>query len=198
MNFEAALEILRKSSYAVSDQHLADLTVTLVSLSRSMDTHREQQNYKRCQAKLKELQRQYPEVLGSPNYKQLFATVVREAIIFARLKYSKKSVTTHNTSLPINAEFLFYLFLDAKNCDAIVGDLEERYKVMHRKFGIRHANFWYWTQALSSVLPIVWAWAKKIVMKPIVAAITWAAAKHLLKDGSWLVMLAEVWKRIRL
>ncbi len=29
-----------------------------------------------------------------------------------------------------NAEFLFYLFLDAKNCDALVGDLEERYKIV--------------------------------------------------------------------
>ena len=102
------------------------------------------------------------------------------------------------TGAPPNAEFLFYLFMDGKKCDALVGDLEERYKLVHKKFGARRANFWYWTQAMRSVGPIAWAWVKKIVMKPAVAAITWAAAKHLLKDGSWLVMMAEVWKRIRL
>jgi hypothetical protein len=99
--------------------------------------------------------------------------------------------------LPRSAEFLFYLFLDAKNCDAIVGDLEERYKLIYKKFGKGKADFWYWSQAIRSVGPIVWVWAKKLVMKPVVAAITWAAANHLLKDGSWLVMIAEVWKRIR-
>jgi hypothetical protein len=101
-------------------------------------------------------------------------------------------------SPPLNAKYLFYLFLDAKNCDALVGDLEERHRLMRKKFGARRANFWYWTQALTSVGPIVWAWGKKIVMKPVVAAITWAAAKHLLSDGSWLLMITEMWKRIRL
>jgi hypothetical protein len=95
---------------------------------------------------------------------------------------------------PVNAEFLFYLFLDAKNCDALVGDLEERYKLIHKKFGARRANFWYWAQAILSVGPIVRAWVKKIAMKPVVAAITWAAAKQLLKDGSWLVTLVEFLK----
>jgi hypothetical protein len=62
---------------------------------------------------------------------------------------------------PLNAEFLFYLFMTPQDCDALVGDLEERYKLIHKRFGRRRANFWYWTQAVTSVGPIVWAWAKK-------------------------------------
>jgi hypothetical protein len=100
---------------------------------------------------------------------------------------------------PVNAEFLFYLFMDAKNCDALVGDLQERYRLIHKTFGASKANFWYWRQAIQSVSPIVRAWGKKIVMKPAVGIITWAAAKHLLSDGSWLATVAEFVKaKIRL
>ena len=67
---------------------------------------------------------------------------------------------------PINAEFLLFLFLSAKNCDAFVGDLEERYRLIRRKFGRRRADFWYWKQVIWSVAPIVWAWGKKILKKP--------------------------------
>jgi hypothetical protein len=59
------------------------------------------------------------------------------------------------------AEYLFYLFLDAKTCDSLVGDLEERYKLILKKFGVRRADFWYWSQALRSFVPIVWVWVKK-------------------------------------
>lgn len=81
---------------------------------------------------------------------------------------------------PLNAEFLFYLFLDAQNCDALVGDLEERYRLIYKKFGQRRANFWYWTQAIRSVGPIVWAWMKKV-----------------LKTLSGLAALLELYRRIR-
>jgi hypothetical protein len=62
----------------------------------------------------------------------------------------------------LNAEFLFYLFLDAKTCDALVGDLEERFKLIYERLGKRRANLWYWTQVISSVSPIVWATMKKL------------------------------------
>jgi hypothetical protein len=66
---------------------------------------------------------------------------------------------------PRSAEFLFYLFLDSKNCDAIVGDIEERYKLILIKFGRRRANFWYWTQSIKSVGPIAWRWGSTAVKK---------------------------------
>jgi hypothetical protein len=93
-------------------------------------------------------------------------------------------VSRRNTSgsvhPPLNAAFLLYLFYDAKNCDALVGDLEERYKFIRKKFGAHRANFWYWVQVITSVGPIAWA-----------------ATKKLLKAVSGVAALVEVWRRIR-
>ena len=98
---------------------------------------------------------------------------------------------------PIDPEFLFYLFISPQNCDALVGDLEERYKLIHKKFGRRRADFWYWTQTVVSLGPIVWAWANKVLMKPVVAFAGWAVAKGLVGHDSWLAALVELWKRVR-
>ena len=102
---------------------------------------------------------------------------------------------------PLNAEFLLCLFLDKQNCDAIIGDLEERYKLIQKKFGTLRANFWYWTQAVRSIGPIAWAWAKKLATKPLLAFVTWIAAKGFLGRNSWLPRLAEslldLYRRIR-
>lgn len=81
---------------------------------------------------------------------------------------------------PLNAEFPFHLFLDAKNCDALVGDLEERYRSLYQKFGARRANFWYWVQVVRSVGPIAWA-----------------ATKKLLKAVSGVAALVEMYRRLR-
>jgi hypothetical protein len=107
---------------------------------------------------------------------------------------SARKATSHPL---LNVQFLFYLFLDPKNYDAIVGDLEERYKLIHQKFGARRANFWYCTQAIRSLGPIVWVWMKKAAVKPILGVIGWAAAKGLLNPDSWLAAVVEIWKRIR-
>ena len=98
---------------------------------------------------------------------------------------------------PKNAEFLFYCFLDAQNCDALVGDLEERYKLIHTKFGSRKANFWYWTQAIRSVVPIAWAWGKRVAVKPLIGVVAWAVAKGLIGHDSWLAALVELYRKIR-
>jgi hypothetical protein len=91
-----------------------------------------------------------------------------------------KIVTAYGGSIkgrpPLNAQFLFYLFLEAQNCDAMVGDLEERYRLIHKKFGHRRAAFWYWTQVIRSVGPIVWAAIRKL---------------------SGLAALVELYRRIR-
>jgi hypothetical protein len=103
-----------------------------------------------------------------------------------------------NVAPPLNAEFLFYLVLDAQNCNALVGDLEERYRIIYKKFGPRKANFWYWTQAIRSVGPIASAWMKKAARKPVIGVIAWAVAKGLIGHHGWLAALVEIWKRIRL
>jgi hypothetical protein len=115
----------------------------------------------------------------------------------ARLQNALAAVFKQSrTTPPVNAEFLFYLFMTPHNCDALVGDLEERYKLIHKKFGRRRANFWYWTQAVMSLRPIAWAWAKKVSLKPVIGLVTWAVAKGLIGHDGWLAAVAELYRRI--
>ena len=79
-----------------------------------------------------------------------------------------------------NATFLLYLFMAPQNWDALVGDLEERYNFIRKKFGARRANFWYWVQVITSLSPIIWA-----------------ATKKLLKAVSGVAALVQMWRRIR-
>lgn len=102
---------------------------------------------------------------------------------------------------PSSTQYLFYFFLDAKTCDALVGDLEERYKLILKKFGKHHANFWYWSQAIRSTGPIAWQWFKKLVMKPVVTVMGSKIVHDLLKDTHLMeivkTVLAEWLKRMR-
>ena len=52
-------------------------------------------------------------------------------------------------------------------------------------------------KTVSSLGPIVWAWAKKMVLKPVLALVGWAVAKGLVGHDSWLAALVELWKRVR-
>jgi hypothetical protein len=151
-------------------------------------------------------------LIGSDNYEQLprthFAANLNAILIvfgvsiggLRKMALTVRSAITGKGKTPVpplNAAFLFYLFLDDKNCDALVGDLEERYKLILNKFGPRKAYFWYWTQALRSVMPIVWAWTKKAAVKPVIGIVAWAVGKGLVGHDSWLAAVAEIWKRIR-
>ena len=108
-----------------------------------------------------------------------------------------KKQQTRRYRPPLNAAFLFYLFMAPATCDALVGDLEERYKFIHKTFGRRRANFWYWTQTVMSVGPIVWAWAKNVVMKPAIAFAGWAVARGLVGHDSWLAAVVELYRKLR-
>jgi len=66
---------------------------------------------------------------------------------------------------PLKAEFLFHLLLKPQEADAIVGDLEERYKLIYRRFGKERANRWYWYQAITSLVHISMAWGKVVFGK---------------------------------
>ena len=72
-----------------------------------------------------------------------------------------------------------YLALDSSGRTP-TGDLEERYRIIRRKFGTRRAAFWYWTQAIRSVGPIAWL-----------------AIKKLTKAATGLATLVEMYRRIR-
>jgi len=96
-----------------------------------------------------------------------------------------------------NLGLIFALFTSIQNSDALVGDLEERCKLVADKIGTRRANFWYCTQVIRSFGPIACAWTKKAALKPVIGVIAWAVAKGLVNSDSWLVALVEIWKRIR-
>lgn len=120
-------------------------------------------------------------------------------LVVSRL-FKKKNGMLRIVPTPL-AEYLFYFFLDAKTCDALVGDLDQRYKLIRKKFGKGKANFWYWSQALRSTGPIAWQWFKKLMLKPVLWVSSWLVAHGLLNDGSALEFvnhfLAELTKRIR-
>jgi hypothetical protein len=98
---------------------------------------------------------------------------------------------------PIDAEFLFHLFMSPENCDSLVGDLEERYRLICKKFGRRRADFWYWSQTVRSLGPIVWAWGTKVLLKPALAVAGWAVAKGLVGQDGWLAAVVELLKKVR-
>ena len=64
---------------------------------------------------------------------------------------------------PQRAEFVLYLVLNADDRDAIIGDLLEDYseRVLPR-FGQRKADFWYTTQVLKSLIPLLWKRLRQI------------------------------------
>jgi hypothetical protein len=59
--------------------------------------------------------------------------------------------------LPFDAKFLLHFFLNAHDCDAFMGDLEERYGVIRAERGRAWAVFWFWREVLTSLGPLVLA-----------------------------------------
>lgn len=145
------------------------------------------------------LQTQQKLLIGHPIRSFGFVALVMLSIIAVWMPAIIVQIAFANRSEhpPVHAAFLFYFFLDAETCDALVGDLEERYKLICTKFGHGRANLWYWKEALRSVAPVVWAWMKKATLKSVVGMIAWAAANGLVSHDSWLAALVEMWKRIR-
>jgi hypothetical protein len=56
---------------------------------------------------------------------------------------------------PRRAEFLLYLFLPKKWREVSLGDLNEDYQEVYRKFGPKPAAVWYYKQVISSLCPVV-------------------------------------------
>jgi hypothetical protein len=103
------------------------------------------------------------------------------ALLFATLALALKLRSSQTCSgLSQNVKFQFYSFLDAQNCHAFLGDLEERYRHIHKTVGKRRADFWYWTQAIRSLGPIAWA-----------------ATKKMMKSTTGLAALVELYRKVR-
>ena len=89
------------------------------------------------------------------------------------LKIRKKK---QRTAPPSNASFLIELFLPSAAAEALVGDLEERYTRIYKKYGSRRAWLWYWFQTF-------------ITLRPLIAGC--------IKTISGLSLVADLYRRIR-
>jgi hypothetical protein len=61
-----------------------------------------------------------------------------------------------------NVTVLFALFLSSLNCDAVVGDLQERYATAIARRGRYRAILWFWRQVITSLAPLAWASLKRV------------------------------------
>jgi hypothetical protein len=97
-------------------------------------------------------------------------------LLIARLSFQLATTAIQ----PPTSNFVFRPFMNPEGCDALLGDLEERYKHLRRKLGLFRADFWYLKETMLSVGPVIWA-------------ATGATVKKL----SGLAALVELYRRIR-
>lgn len=58
-------------------------------------------------------------------------------------------------------------FLPQQEREILIGDLDEEYCEIFKKFGIKQAQIWYWRQIATSLPPLLIATIKRIVMRSI-------------------------------
>lgn len=77
--------------------------------------------------------------------------------------------TVRNQLTQPGAKLAKYLlsFLPKKEREPLLGDLEEEYHEIFKKFGKRQAEIWCWCQVATSLPPLLIATIKKIVMRSI-------------------------------
>jgi hypothetical protein len=71
------------------------------------------------------------------------------------------------------AQVLLSRLMPTEQIVALLIAERDKLNLILKKFGACKANFWYWTQAIRSVGPIVWAWMKKAALKPVVGILAW-------------------------
>lgn len=87
------------------------------------------------------------------------------------LVYFGKEITRKSNKPPKLAEYLVYFLVPRKNRDAFLGDLDEDFQEIRKKFGLRKAKFHYWFQVLRSIPPLIGESALKMVVASITKAL---------------------------
>lgn len=64
---------------------------------------------------------------------------------------------------PQYAEYLIYLLIPKNNREAVLGDLEEDFHAVNKKFGLRKAQFLYWFEVIRSIWPFVVGATEKLI-----------------------------------
>ena len=124
---------------------------------------------------------EYETFVGSAWFQIFHWITIFEALGLSLIATARIGLVLRRThpdlkNLPLNAEFLLYLVLSKNDSEVVAGDLEERWRTIKKQFGVRRANFWYWTQVVRSIWPFG------------VAA---------LKKRSGLVAVMELWRKMR-
>lgn len=70
---------------------------------------------------------------------------------------------------PSFGEKILYLFLSKDDRECMPGDLAEEFSMLADKHGLSYAKFWYWKQVIFSIIPIIFAYIRKIVSLAFVA-----------------------------
>jgi transcriptional regulator with XRE-family HTH domain len=83
--------------------------------------------------------------------------IIKDSFIGAvKYKYGKPSAQSSTaTKLPRLGEMLLYYFLSSDERDAFIGDLEEKYAVIESEFGTTSAEFFFYTEVLNSMSPLI-------------------------------------------
>lgn len=105
-----------------------------------------------------------------------YAEIRPPNLIFHPVTIAKNECLKDTRRPPLNAAYLLYVFLSKNDPEAVAGDLEERWRKIKKKFGVRRANFWYWTQVVRSLWPFGLAALKRV---------------------SGLLALIEMWRRTK-
>ena len=56
---------------------------------------------------------------------------------------------------PANLEFILHLLMSRADCEALIGDLEEQYRILVERLGKTRADLWYTKQVFTSIWPLL-------------------------------------------
>ena len=86
------------------------------------------------------------------------AILVVESILKRLIIYyaSRRENASKIAESPKFAEYLIYFILSKQDRVNLIGDLEEEYGEVLKKFGRKAASVWYYKQVFTSIRPVVW------------------------------------------
>jgi hypothetical protein len=97
------------------------------------------------------------------------ARLVEIALLLKQIWRSPK--TSDQAQPPANLDFILYFLMPRADCDALIGDLAERYSHLVERLGKVRADLWYAKQVLTSVWPLLSSWVRRLGSSTVVNAL---------------------------
>jgi hypothetical protein len=101
-----------------------------------------------------------------PSMEEILASIRR---IIAEDDEARSQAKVARINPPFAAEWLIALLMSSRRAAALLGDLEEKFNRNIESRGVRRARALYWSEALRSIGPILWAKAKKLGVIAVIA-----------------------------